>query len=556
METSTERYNRWKNHPNLDAGTYAELTALTDRAEINDRFYQDLKFGTGGIRGVMGAGTNRLNSYIVRRVAAGLADYLHSAGKSGGSGVVIAYDTRHHSRDFADEMAQTLAGCGVAAMLYEMPVPTPVLSFSVPHLHASAGVMITASHNPPAYNGMKLYDENGVQFTPQKANALTACINRQPDALELKRAAAAAEIKKLGEQELDAYINAVFTQALPVSGKDNLSIVYTPIHGTGLDAVTRILSRDGFTSVSLVAEQTSPDGAFPTVVSPNPEERGALEMGIALAERTNADLILGTDPDADRLGVGVRHGGTCRLLTGNQIGALLVWFVLEKRKSQLTGADTIIKTIVTGELGAEIAKSYGVQVVDTLTGFKYIGEAAVGFETARDRVFLMGYEESYGYLVGTHARDKDAIVSAMLITELAADAKSRGQSLIDVLNGLYACYGFYLDALETVLLPGESGMKQMKAIMQRFRGSGTDAIPETSEVCDYLAGAEGLPKENVLRFMLTDGSWMAVRPSGTEPKLKFYFSIRGEDHAAAEKRLNAIRSSVLRWMETSMGEKE
>ena len=553
MQTSAERYQSWINHPNLDDATREELLALTDPEEINDRFYRDLRFGTGGIRGVMGAGTNRLNRYLVRRVACGLADYMReNAGPE--ASVVIAYDTRHHSRAFADETAQTLLGCGVQVLLYEMPVPTPVLSSSVPRYRAAAGVMITASHNPPEYNGIKVYDGNGVQLTPPKAEALTACINRQPDALELKRLPAASACHYLGQAALEEFLDAAHRQALPARGKNDLSIVYTPIHGAGLNAVTRILEKDGFSRVSLVSEQTEPDGAFPTVVSPNPEERGALELAIRLAQRNGADLVLGTDPDADRLGVAVRHHGAYRLLTGNQIGALLVGFVLEKRKSELTPAHTIVKTIVTGELGAKIAQSYGVRVMDTLTGFKYIGEAAVAFEAARDRIFLMGYEESYGYLIGTHARDKDAVVSAMLMAEMAAEAKADGRTLVDALESLYARYGMYVDALETVLLPGESGMRAIASAMARFRGAGTGAMPEACVLEDYQSGVAGFPREDVLRYVFSDGSWIAVRPSGTEPKLKLYFSIRGPDEPSAQARLHAIRSAALRLTDHTLGE--
>lgn len=548
METTAERYERWKNHPNTDDETRAELAALTDPEEINDRFFRELSFGTGGMRGVMGAGTNRLNRYVVRRVASGLAEYLLDKAGAEACSVVIAYDTRHRSRAFADETAETLLGRGVDVMLYETPVPTPMLSFSVPFEKAAAGVMITASHNPPEYNGIKVYDEYGVQLTPPKANALTAYIGRQPDALAIEKLPPKGEKTMLGQKELDAYLDAVQRQALPADGKDALAVVYTPIHGAGLAALTGILNRDGFANVSLVTEQTTPDGAFPTVKSPNPEERGALAMGIALAEETNADLILGTDPDSDRLGVGVRHNGEYRLLTGNQIGALLVWFVLEKHKNELTSAHTIVKTIVTGELGAKIAESYGVRTMDTLTGFKYIGEASVAFEAGRERIFLMGYEESYGCLVGTHARDKDAAVAAMLTAELAADAKSRNRTLIDVLDELYARYGYYADALETVLLPGERGMREIAETMERFRAAGAGVMPEACELLDYQNGICGLPKENVLRFVFADGSWTAVRPSGTEPKIKLYFSICGAGEAAANARLNEIRKAALGFM--------
>jgi phosphoglucomutase len=483
MSAAEERCRRWLESP-IRRRDRADLPRCAIRGDRR-RFYRDLSFGTGGMRGVMGAGTNRLNRYNVRRVACGLADYLKNETKNASQGVVIAFDTRINSAAFARETADTLLALGVPASLYEAPVPTPMLSFSVPYRNAAAGVMITASHNPPAYNGIKIYDENGVQLTPPKAAALTARIERQPDALELPAPRRSVRAAVLGKAALDAYLDAVQKQAFPVPGKEELAIVYTPIHGAGLVPVTEILRRDGFLNVTLVYEQCEPDGAFPSVVSPNPEERGALAMGLALAEQTGADLVLGTDPDSDRLGVGVRHGGGYRLLSGNQIGALMVWFVLEKRKGSLKPTDTIVKTIVTGELGAKIAKSHGVKVVDTLTGFKYIGEASVAFERTNRNTFLMGYEESYGCLVGTHSRDKDAVVSAMLMAELAAEAKTRGQTLIDILDGLYARYGAYADALETVLLPGERGMREIAGAMARFRSAGTDAMPEPCALFDY-----------------------------------------------------------------------
>ncbi len=545
MQTARKRYEAWLNSPALDTSSRAELLALTDPAEITDRFYRDLTFGTGGIRGLMGAGTNRMNRHTVRKAVYGLARYLCEEPSLVARGVAVAFDTRHHSREFALEVAAVLAGGGIPVFLFDSPVPTPLLSFAVHRLFAAAGVMITASHNPKEFNGIKVYDADGVQLVPERANALSEVIERCPDPLAVPDLPPKAAIATLGEALLDEFVAAVCAQSRYQGDKSTLSIVYTPIHGAALLPVTRALAADGFARVALVAEQLVPDGDFPTVASPNPEERGALLLGLRLAEEIGADLVLGADPDGDRLGVGVRHGDGYRLLTGNQIGALLVQFVCETAREPITKADTLVKTVVTGGLGAAVAKAYGASVEDTLTGFKHIGARAVELEQSGEQRFLMGYEESYGYLVGTHARDKDATVAALLIAELAAKEKRAGRTLVDALDALYAEFGFYLDALDTVTLPGQNGEAEIASAMARLRGADAAVFGQGCRALDYERGFDGLPAENLVKLAFPDGSWAAVRPSGTEPKIKLYFSLRGATEATAQARLASIRARLL-----------
>ncbi|MBQ2769927.1 MAG: phospho-sugar mutase [Clostridia bacterium] len=534
-----ETYENWLNSPAMDDETRRELLAL-EGEEITERFYKKLSFGTGGIRGIMGAGTNRLNRYTAGWAFDGLARQLLNLPGAREQGVVIACDTRNHSMDFARRAEEILLGRGIRVLRFDRPVSTPVLSFAVVHHQAAAGLMITASHNPKIYNGIKVYDAQGVQLTPHKALALAEEINAQPDPLLVEVLPPAAQAVSLGDETLSAFVSAVLTQSRSDDGKKDLSIVYTPLHGAALEAVTCTLKGAGFEQVALVQEQTSPDGDFPTVASPNPEERGALQLGLNLAEQLGADLVLGTDPDGDRLGAGVRHGDEYRLLTGNQIGALLVDFVLKKDQP-----GTLIKTVVTGELGAKIAESRGVQVKNTLTGFKYIGEEALRVNGAGEPPFVMGYEESYGYLVGLHARDKDATVSALLLSELAAREKARGRTLVDRLEELYQEFGFYADALFTLTLQGKAGEERIAAAMEALRRDGGRGIPEGCTLLDYEKGIDGLPRENVLKFVFADGSWLAARPSGTEPKIKFYASIAGEDREIAWERLEELKNSVL-----------
>lgn len=547
-----QSYALWSVDPFFDEATRRELLALTDEREIEDRFYRDLAFGTGGMRGVMGAGTNRMNVYTVCKASAGLAACLldEDAAFAKARGVAIAYDTRHNSAAFALSAAETFAHAGIPALLFERPVPTPALSFAVRRLGCAAGVVVTASHNPREYNGYKVYNREGGQVTPESAARITCFVERTPVTaarrMEQSAARAAGLLRTLKSDVLDAFCAAVLTQSHPLdaAAKAALKIVYTPLHGTGLEPVTAVLQRAGYIP-SLVEEQAKPDGAFPTVDSPNPEEKDALRLGIRLAEQTKADIVLGTDPDGDRVGAAVRQDGGYTLLSGNQIGALLVDYVIARRRAQLTARDAVVKTIVTSELGARIARRAGLHVVETLTGFKYIGEQANEFERTGEHRFLMGYEESFGYLVGTHARDKDAVVSSLLLCEMAAYYMAQGRTLLDVLSVLYAEYGVYLDALDSFTFHGREGAEKIASLTAAFREKGLPLSGEAPlETLDYAKGVAGLPKENVLKFTFAQGSWIAVRPSGTEPKLKVYYSIRGETQAEAEQKLSFARAAV------------
>ena len=561
-----EKFESWKNDLFFDAQTRQELKTLninTDRTDIEDRFYQDLAFGTGGLRGVMGAGTNRMNRYTVGRATLGLGRYLLSVfGKeaAGKQGVVVAYDMRHHSQEFAAVTADILSGMGIKVWLFSEPRPTPELSFAVVHYHALAGVVITASHNPKAYNGYKVYDEYGDQLVPAKAEKVMAAIAAIKDYREVDFTAKKDLVEKVDPTEI--FVEAVLKQQRDVSAaaKSNLHIIYTPLHGTGKVPVLRTLELDGFTQIDTVAQQMISDGDFPTVVSPNPEDRRALLLGIEQAEKSGADLVLGTDPDSDRVGAAVRAGNEYQLITGNQMGALLMDFVLSHTDMKHVKNPAVVNTIVTSELGAAIGRKYGCKVFSTLTGFKYIGEKITQFAQAaeqniaeRNFTFLFGYEESYGYLAGTHARDKDAVVASLLICEMAAELKAQGKTLLDKLQDIYDAFGYYLDALDSFTLPGKDGQEQISRIMRDLRKEAP--FKELKQIVDYRqgvaaeAGFGNLPKANVLKYFWQDGSWLAVRPSGTEPKIKIYYSVRGNDEQAAAERLEKMRKII----KTSMG---
>lgn len=529
----------------FDGETKDELSEITDEKEIEDRFYKELSFGTGGLRGIMGAGPNRMNKYTVARATQGYADYLKSE-FDGEISVAIAYDSRNNSRFFAETAAGVLAENNIKAYMFDTLMPTPVLSFAVRYLHSSGGIVITASHNPKEYNGYKIYDSRGCQLVPQIALAVTKKINAITDYQSVKIKDFDLCVKDgntliLGDDVLDAFLSEVKKQSL-YEEKSKLKIVYTPLHGTGNIPVRKIL--EGM-NVSVVKEQELPDGNFSTVRSPNPEEKDALTLGIEQAKSENADLVLGTDPDCDRVGTAVLHGGEYISLTGNQMGALLVNFVLSQRKEKLKPNSVIVKTIVTGELGAKIAEDYSLSVDETLTGFKYIGEKINKYEDSGEKNYVMGYEESYGYLVGTHARDKDAVVSSMLICQMASFYKNQGKTLIDALNEIYDKYGFYEDSLDTFILKGKDGAEKIKDIMTSLRQKGAslfDGLQTVKSFIDYSVGVADLPKENVLKYVFEDGSWSAVRPSGTEPKLKVYYSVRGNGKADAAERLKAIQN--------------
>lgn len=558
-----DSYNFWRTNEFFDVATRNELSALNpekDVAEIEDRFYRDLAFGTGGLRGIMGAGTNRMNKYTVGKATKGLGAYLldtYGVEACKTRGVVIGYDTRNNSESFSRTAADVLSGMGIRVYLHDSPRPTPQLSFSVKLLNALAGIVITASHNPKEYNGYKVYDEYGCQLVPSQAKQVIVYVD---DVTDYK------SINFTGDDSLislvdvtDNFVTAVLKQSRydNAESKANLRIVYTPLHGTGSIPVQKALRLDGFTQIDTVAAQVVPDGDFPTVVSPNPEDLRALEIGIAQASTIGADIVLGTDPDSDRVGIAVRTGdGVYRLMTGNQVGALLMDFILNHTDLNAYSRPAVVKTVVTSELGAEIARKHNIAIFSTLTGFKFIGEKITQFDLAKQNGnkehaydFLFGYEESYGYLAGTHARDKDAVVASMLICEMAAEAKTAGKTLVDKIDEIYAAYGYYLDALDSFTLKGKDGLERIVSMMEDLRNGGTP-FSDTKTVIDYSIPVEAesgfgtLPTSNVLKYVLNDYSWIAVRPSGTEPKIKLYYSIRGTDHIAAEKKLEEIRNIV------------
>ena len=535
-----EEYERWCKDPAFDEATRRELLALTDEKEIEDRFYTSLEFGTAGLRGIMGAGTNRMNPYTVGKATLGLAEYLlEEVPDAANRGVAVAYDTRNRSREFAQRTAEILTAKGIRVYLYDQPAPIPVLSYTVRKLHCAAGVVITASHNPPAYNGYKAYDETGCQLGVEPAAKVLEKVNAIPGESCIPQKGNEALLSPLGDREIEDFVDTVLRQSVVKDAgvKAALKIVYTPVHGSGRIPVTLALKKDGFTNVSVVKEQEMPDGDFPTVKSPNPEDRATLEMAIALGKETGADLVFGTDPDADRFGCAVRKGEDFVLLNGNQVGALLVDFLL-KNKKDLGEDPVLVKTVVTGELGAAIARKKGCEVAEVLTGFRFIGEKINGYEKEKAekrpgaRSFLMGYEESYGYLVGTHARDKDSVVAALLVSEMAASCKAEGKTLLDALDRIYSQYGYYLDKVESFTLRGKEGLERIRAIMADLRQK-KDLLPGVEKVIDYQKGVGDLPPSNVLKFMLKGGSWVVARPSGTEPKLKFYYSLREENEEKA-----------------------
>ena len=541
--TYKDKYNFWLT---FDEKTKAELEALTDEKEIEDRFYKDLAFGTGGLRGIMGAGTNRMNIYTVGKATLGLARYLKSK-NCGELSVAIACDSRLNSKEFQKAAARVFAAEGIKVFAYSDIVPVPVLSFTTRYHGCTAGVMITASHNPKEYNGYKVYDDKGCQFCTEDAKNAIGFINEIEDYKNIYSNCKSFDeyvedgiIELIYDKELNEFVSAVETQSAYLE-KSDLKIVYTPLHGTGRFPVLAVL--DGM-DVTLLDSQKEPNGNFPTVKSPNPEDRAALTLAIEKAKEIGADLVLGTDPDCDRVGIAVRHEGEYVLFTGNQTGALLVNFILTMRKNELNEKSTLVKTIVTSELGANIGRKFGLQVEETLTGFKYIGDKINKYEASGDREFVIGYEESYGYLVGTHARDKDAVVSSMLICQMAAWYKNQGKTLADGLNEIYDEYGYYLDYLDSFVLKGKDGAEKIQSLMVHFRNTGKALLPDIKEIIDYKDGIFDLPKENVLKYIFNDGSWMAVRPSGTEPKIKVYYSIVDENRDNAKARLEDIRKLI------------
>ncbi|MDB5053315.1 MAG: phosphoglucomutase [Bacilli bacterium] len=562
MESNTfvqKQYEHWLQDPNIDAETKAELQGIkTQPLEIEDRFYKDVEFGTGGMRGVMGAGTNRMNRYTIGRATQGLAQYLLKD-KTRTHGVAIAYDSRNQSPEFALEIALVLAGNGINAYVFKSLRPTPELSFAVRSLHASAGIVVTASHNPPEYNGYKVYGHDGGQLVPDQAEKLIAQIDQLKSFSAIKRLTQAeAESKGLlhwiDEQMDSDFIEAVVaTSPQPGIAKqmsDRLQIVYTPLHGAGNLSVRSALQQLGFQQVAVVPQQEKPDPLFSTVKSPNPEEKEAFTLALELARQLDADIIIGTDPDSDRMGAVVKDDqGQYFVLSGNQSGAIMAHYLLSslQQRNALPANGVVIKTIVTSEMGAVVAQSFGIPTLNTLTGFKYIGEKITQFEASGEHQFLFGYEESYGYLLGTYARDKDAVVASMLICEAAAYYKSKGKSLYDVLQELYKAHGYFNEKLESRTLKGKDGLAKIGQIMDEWRQNPPQAIHgiKVASVFDYSQGIDGLPRENVLKFVLEDHSWFCLRPSGTEPKIKVYFAVRGSSAAKAAAQIDFLLQEVM-----------
>ncbi len=566
-----QMYDLWLANDYFDEATKAELTAIAgDEKEIEDRFYQDLEFGTAGLRGVIGAGTNRMNIYTVRKATQGLANYILKVGGEK-RGVAIAYDSRHMSPEFADEAALCLAANGIKAYVFESLRPTPELSYAVRYLNCIAGINITASHNPPEYNGYKVYWEDGAQITPPHDTGIMDEVKKVTDyntvkTMALEEAKAAGLYETIGANIDDSYIaelkkTVVHQDAIDAVGKD-LKIVYTPLHGTGNIPVRRVLKELGFENVYVVPEQELPDGNFPTVSYPNPEAEEAFALGLELGKKVDADLILATDPDADRLGVYVKDSktGGYHSLTGNMSGCLIGDYVIGQKKENggLPADGAFIKSIVSTNMADAIAKYYGIQLIEVLTGFKFIGQKILEFENTGKGTYLFGMEESYGCLTGTYARDKDAIVASMALCEAAAYYKTKNMTLWDAMIAMYEKYGYYKDHVESITLKGIEGLAKIKEIMETLRKETLTEIGgyKVCKVRDYandtitdLSTKEteptGLPKSNVLYYELEDEAWVCVRPSGTEPKVKFYIGVKGTSMEDAEKKYEGLGKAVL-----------
>ena len=573
-----EVYEQWLANPYFDDATKEELKNIAEEEnEIKERFYMDLEFGTAGLRGIIGAGTNRMNIYVVRRATQGLANYIAKVGKQS-QGVAIAYDSRHMSPEFAQEAALCLAANGIKAYIFESLRPTPELSFAVRHLGCVAGINITASHNPPEYNGYKVYWEDGAQITPPHDTGIMGEVKAISDwntvkTMDKAQAEKAGLYEVIGQKIDDAYMEELKKQvihqdAIVAEGK-NLKIVYTPLHGTGNIPARRILKELGFENVYVVKEQELPDGAFPTVSYPNPEAAEAFELGLKLAKEVDADLVLATDPDADRLGVRVKDkNGEYHDLTGNMSGCLLANYEIGQRRAvngSLPEDGALIKTIVTSNLADAIAKGYGVDLIEVLTGFKFIGQQILGFENSGKGTYLFGFEESYGCLIGTYARDKDAIVATMALCEAAAYYKTQGKTLWDAMIEMYDQYGYYKDDIKSITLKGIEGLQKIQEIMDTLRKnppaefaghkvvSARDYKKDT--ITDLATGEvkpTGLPNSNVLYYDLTDDAWVCVRPSGTEPKVKFYYGVKGTSLEDADEKSAVMGKAVLDMVNTMM----
>ncbi|CAI8815035.1 MULTISPECIES: phospho-sugar mutase [Bacillus] len=567
-----QEYSRWLSYVNLDAELKEQLENMKqDEKKIEDSFYKNLEFGTGGMRGELGAGTNRLNVYTVRKATKGLAHFIEKLGEEAKKrGVVVAYDSRHKSPEFAMEVAATLGAHGITTYVFESLRPTPVLSFAVRYLHTVSGIVLTASHNPPEYNGYKVYGEDGGQLPPKEADELISYVNEVEDELtvevaDVEQLKADGLLHIIGQEVDDAYLEQLKTviinkEMVQEVGKD-LKIVFTPLHGTSNIPARRGLEAVGFTDVTVVKEQELPDSNFSTVKSPNPEEHAAFELAIRDGEKVGADVLIATDPDADRLGVAARnHAGEYQVLTGNQTGALMLDYLLSQKKQNDTLPENgvVLKTIVTSEIGRTIAKAYGLDTVDTLTGFKFIGEKIKQYEESGQYEFQFGYEESYGYLIRPFCRDKDAVQSVLFACEVAAYYKSQGKTLYNGLLEVFAKYGFFGEDLVSLTLKGKDGAEKIQEMMASFRENPPKEVAglTVNSVEDYKASIitsleDGskeeihLPKSNVLKYQLADGSWFCLRPSGTEPKIKFYFGVKDDSLQNSEQKLLAIKEDIM-----------
>ena len=565
-------YEEWLNNPYFDAKTKEELLSIKeDEKEIKERFYTDLEFGTAGLRGIIGAGTNRMNMYTVRKATQGLANYIIKAGFAN-KGVAIAYDSRRMSPEFADEAALCLCANGIKAYVFESLRPTPELSFAVRKLSCIAGINITASHNPPEYNGYKVYWEDGAQITPPHDNGIMDEVKAVTDystvkTMDKKEAMEAGLYEVIGAEIDDAYIAELKKQVIHEDCikevADQIKIVYTPLHGTGNIPARRVLKEIGFDNVYVVPEQELPDGEFPTVSYPNPEAEEAFTLALKLAKEKDADLVLATDPDADRLGVYVKDtkSGEYIPMTGNMSGCLLADYEISQRKERdgsLPADGALIKTIVTSNMADAIAKYYDISLIEVLTGFKFIGQQILGFENNNNGTYLFGFEESYGCLIGTHARDKDAIVATMALCEAAAYYKTKGMTLWDALIELYNRYGYYKDDVQAVTMKGIEGLEKIQQIMNTLRTNPPTQVGEykvlsardykLDTIKDLTTGEvkpTGLPSSNVLYYDLSDNAWLCVRPSGTEPKVKFYYGIVGTSLEDANAKSAALGKEVL-----------
>lgn len=564
-----DKCNLWINSDYIDENTKEELKAITNEKDLEDRFYRDLEFGTGGLRGVIGAGTNRMNIYTVGKATQGLADYLNSNYTEDKS-VAIAHDSRIMSREFAEVSAEVLAANGIKVYIFDSLRPTPMLSYTTRYLKCNAGICVTASHNPKIYNGYKVYGEDGGQITDKKAKDILECIENVDDFALIKKinfneGVESGIINIIGEEVDKTYYEKVKALAIRKNlikeKAQGLKIIYTPLHGSGNIPVRRVLDELGYTNVHVVKEQEAPDGTFPTAPYPNPEKKEVFDIALTMAEEMNADIIFGTDPDCDRIGAVVKDNkGEYKVLTGNQVGLLLSHYMLSSLKelNELPSNGTVIKTIVTTDMIEEIAKEFDITVMNVLTGFKYIGEKIKEFEENKKFSYIFGFEESYGYLAGDFVRDKDAVIAAALICEMTLYYKEQGLSLYEGLIKLYDKYGYFKESLVSMDFVGKEGQENIEKILQYLRHSMSPAIAGVKIVkkADYKLRVEkdivnikeniiDLPKSNVLKFILEDGSWFVVRPSGTEPKMKVYLSVKGKSMEEAETKIKDFEKNVM-----------